>query len=250
MEKFKVEESTFFLFKNSRRNSSSTLKSSLATIHPMSIRSSLPPLSAWWFFRRRKLPALWKKVVHSWERVWLLVYRFVCSFFLGEATDRFERDLTFGACSSPLRQWNSLVILHSTISISLILLSFFLRYTFLFARFEKENTYVPLNVFNISKKKKKIAKNLDNLEEVSLGGDIFEIWIWFIDRLGRVASIWEGRRCAQLSTNHRICCCGFRNTPPSSSTSSSSSCVNGGGRRRIKLDHDVTHNKLMAAKIK
>lgn len=248
MEKFKVEESTFFLFKNSRRNSSSTLKSSLATIHPMSIRSSLPPLSTVVPPTTKTPRAL--KESGTLVGTSMIIGVSLCSFFLREATDRFERDLTFGACSSPLRQWNSLVILHSTISISLILLSFFLRYTFLFARFEKENTYVPLNVFNISKKKKKIAKNLDNLEEVSLGGDIFEIWIWFIDRLGRVASIWEGRRCAQLSTNHRICCCGFRNTPPSSSTSSSSSCVNGGGRRRIKLDHDVTHNKLMAAKIK
>lgn len=249
MEKFKVEESTFFLFKNSRRNSSSTLKSSLATIHPMSIRSPLPPLSAWWFLRRRKLPALWKKVVHSWERVWLLVYRFVCSFFLGEATDRFERDLTFGACSSPLRQWNSLVILNR---FYFSYPSFFFFYTHFSLQDlrKKTRTYLWTYLIFPKKKKKKIAKNLDNLEEVSLGGDIFEIWIWFIDRLGRVASIWEGRRCAQLSTNHRICCCGFRNTPPSSSTSSSSSCVNGGGRRRIKLDHDVTHNKLMAAKIK
>lgn len=54
--------------------------------------------------------------------------------------------------------------------------SFFFFYTHFSLQDLRKKTRVPLNVFNISKKKKiKIAKNLDNLKEVSLGGDIFEI---------------------------------------------------------------------------
>lgn len=149
MKKFKVKESrSFFLFFSllfleilSRGgNSSSTRKLNLATIHPMSIRSLYRLCPPWTRFRRRR--KLWKKVVYSWERVWLLVYRFV--FFLRDATWNGSLPLW---TETRLNLRGMLLFDNETPSWfstqpSLFLLSFFLffflRYTFLFARFEEK----------------------------------------------------------------------------------------------------------------
>lgn len=163
MKKFRVKESTFFFFFlpffsffrnfSSQRggNSSSTRKLNLATIHPVHSFPP-PPLSA-----MDAVPPTTKNSTLKESGILvgtsMIIGVSLCVPSFAMETDRFERwkrDLTFGACSSPLRQWNSLVILQSTVSISLIL--FFLRYTFLFARFEKKNTYV---LFHFLKKSSK-----------------------------------------------------------------------------------------------
>lgn len=192
----------------------------------MSIRSLYRLCSPWTRFRRRR--KLWKKVVYSWERVWLLVYRFV--FFLRDATWNGSLPLW---TETRLNLRGMLLFDNETPSWfstqpSLFLLSFFLFFFYdtHFSLQDSRKKHAPLNAFNIpSSFPKNLGKNLAKFSKEFRQGFlcILEIWIRFIDRLGRIASIWEGRRCAQLSTNHRICCCGFRNTRPSSCSSSSSS---------------------------
>lgn len=193
----------------------------------MSIRSLYRLCPPWTRFRRRR--KLWKKVVYSWERVWLLVYRFV--FFLRDATWNGSLPLW---TETRLNLRGMLLFDNETPSWfstqpSLFLLSFFLFFFFTIhislCKIRRKK-HAPLNEFNIpSSFPKNLGKNLAKFSKEFRQGFlcILEIWIRFIDRLGRIASIWEGRRCAQLSTNHRICCCGFRNTRPSSCSSSSSS---------------------------
>lgn len=192
----------------------------------MSIRSLYRLCPPWTRFRRRR--KLWKKVVYSWERVWLLVYRFV--FFLRDATWNGSLPLW---TETRLNLRGMLLFDNETPSWfstqpSLFLLSFFLFFFYdtHFSLQDSGKKHAPLNAFNIpSSFPKNLGKNLAKFSKEFRQGFlcILEIWIRFIDRLGRIASIWEGRRCAQLSTNHRICCCGFRNTRPSSCSSSSSS---------------------------
>lgn len=192
----------------------------------MSIRSLYRLCPPWTRFRRRR--KLWKKVVYSWERVWLLVYRFV--FFLRDATWNGSLPLW---TETRLNLRGMLLFDNETPSWfstqpSLFLLSFFLFFFYdtHFSLQDSRKKHAPLNAFNIlSSFPKNLGKNLAKFSKEFRQGFlcILEIWIRFIDRLGRIASIWEGRRCAQLSTNHRICCCGFRNTRPSSCSSSSSS---------------------------
>lgn len=191
----------------------------------MSIRSLYRLCPPWTRFRRRR--KLWKKVVYSWERVWLLVYRFV--FFLRDATWNGSLPLW---TETRLNLRGMLLFDNETPSWfstqpSLFLLSFFLFFFYdtHFSLQDSRKKHAPLNAFNIpSSFPKNLGKNLAKFSKEFRQGFlcILEIWIRFIDRLGRIASIWEGRRCAQLSTNHRICCCGFRNTRPSSCSSSSS----------------------------
>lgn len=193
----------------------------------MSIRSLYRLCPPWTRFRRRR--KLWKKVVYSWERVWLLVYRFV--FFLRDATWNGSLPLW---TETRLNLRGMLLFDNETPSWfstqpSLFLLSFFLFFFTIhisLCKIRGKNTHLWMNAFNIpSSFPKNLGKNLAKFSKEFRQGFlcILEIWIRFIDRLGRIASIWEGRRCAQLSTNHRICCCGFRNTRPSSCSSSSSS---------------------------
>lgn len=192
----------------------------------MSIRSLYRLCPPWTRFRRWR--KLWKKVVYSWERVWLLVYRFV--FFLRDATWNGSLPLW---TETRLNLRGMLLFDNETPSWfstqpSLFLLSFFLFFFYdtHFSLQDSRKKHAPLNAFNIpSSFPKNLGKNLAKFSKEFRQGFlcILEIWIRFIDRLGRIASIWEGRRCAQLSTNHRICCCGFRNTRPSSCSSSSSS---------------------------
>lgn len=192
----------------------------------MSIRFLYRLCPPWTRFRRRR--KLWKKVVYSWERVWLLVYRFV--FFLRDATWNGSLPLW---TETRLNLRGMLLFDNETPSWfstqpSLFLLSFFLFFFYdtHFSLQDSRKKHAPLNAFNISSSfPKNLGKNLAKFSKEFRQGFlcILEIWIRFIDRLGRIASIWEGRRCAQLSTNHRICCCGFRNTRPSSCSSSSSS---------------------------
>lgn len=192
----------------------------------MSIRSLYRLCPPWTRFRRRR--KLWKKVVYSWERVWLLVYRFV--FFLRDATWNGSLPLW---TETRLNLRGMLLFDNETPSWfstqpSLFLLSFFLFFFYdtHFSLQDSRKKHAPLNAFNIpSSFPKNLGKNLAKFSKEFRQGFLYilEIWIRFIDRLGRIASIWEGRRCAQLSTNHRICCCGFRNTRPSSCSSSSSS---------------------------
>lgn len=223
MKKFRVKESTFFffflpffsLFRNfsSQRggNSSSTRKLNLATIHPVHSFPP-PPLSA-----MDAVPPTTKNFTLKESGILvgtsMIIGVSLCVPSFAMETDRFERkrDLTFGACSSPLRQWNSLVILQSTVSISLIL--FFFTIYISLRKIWKKKTRT-----SFSTSSKKVAKNLDNEEQ---GFSRRRRYIWNLNLIHRSvgdASIWEGRRCAQLSTNHRICCCGFRNTRPSSSS--------------------------------
>lgn len=192
----------------------------------MSIRSLYRLCPPWTRFRRRR--KLWKKVVYSWERVWLLVYRFV--FFLRDATWNGSLPLW---TETRLNLRGMLLFDNETPSWfstqpSLFLLSFFLFFFYdtHFSLQDSRKKHAPLNAFNIpSSFPKNLGKNLAKFSKEFRQGFLctLEIWIRFIDRLGRIASIWEERRCAQLSTNHRICCCGFRNTRPSSCSSSSSS---------------------------
>lgn len=152
MEKFKVEESTFFLFKNSRRDSSSTLKSSLATIHPMSIRSSLPPLST-------VVPPT-TKTPHALKESGTLVGTSMiigvslCVFVLpsrsnGSLWTRLNlRGMLLSSPTMKLPRDSPLNRFYFSYP------SFFFFYTHFSLQDLRKKTRVPLNVFNISKKKK------------------------------------------------------------------------------------------------
>lgn len=236
MKKFKVKESKSFFsflfssfFRNSRKEEETRHRHANWTWQ-RSIQCPFVPSTA--FVRHGR----GSDDDENFERKWYTrgnEYDYWCialcsSFAMQRGTDRsrFERkrDLTFGACSS------STMKLPRDSPLNRLYFSypffFFFFYDTHFSLQDSRKKHAPLNAFNIpSSFPKNLGKNLAKFSKEFRQGFlcVLEIWIRFIDRLGRIASIWEGRRCAQLSTNHRICCCGFRNTRPSSCSSSSSS---------------------------
>lgn len=220
----------------------------------MSIRSLYRLCPPWTRFRRRR--KLWKKVVYSWERVWLLVYRFV--FFLRDATWNGSLPLW---TETRLNLRGMLLFDNETPSWfstqpSLFLLSFFLFFFYdtHFSLQDSRKKHAPLNAFNIpSSFPKNLGKNLAKFSKEFRQGFLCIL-------------------CINLNSIHRSVGedrINLRGAPMRATVHKSSHLllrfskyaalllfllllllVNGGGRRRFKLDHDVTHNKLMATKIK